>query len=61
LEEDEAIFVGVGKPTYRNSTEPQANVFTCVRKPCHRHWWLMPVVLAIQKAEIRKMADQSQL
>jgi hypothetical protein len=25
-----------------------------------RHWWLMPVILAIQEAEIRKIMIQSQ-
>jgi hypothetical protein len=25
-----------------------------------RHWWLTPVILAIQKAEIRKIMVQSQ-
>jgi hypothetical protein len=26
-----------------------------------RHWWLMPVILAIQEAEIRRIATESQL
>jgi hypothetical protein len=26
-----------------------------------RHWWLMPVILAVQEAEIRRMAVHSQL
>jgi hypothetical protein len=25
-----------------------------------RHWWLMPIILAIEEAEIRRILDQSQ-
>jgi hypothetical protein len=31
-----------------------------LRKSLARHWWLMPVILATQEAEIREIVVQSQ-
>jgi septum formation inhibitor MinC len=47
--------------------QPQNRDFTDLQKiksksinSCAGHWWLTPVILAIQEAEIRKIEVQSQ-
>jgi hypothetical protein len=36
------------------------NVDTCVLAKVSRHWWLTPVILVTQEAEIRRAKVQSQ-
>jgi hypothetical protein len=36
------------------------NVLKINREELAKHWWLMPVILATQKAKIRRIAVQSQ-
>jgi hypothetical protein len=32
----------------------------CIKPPWDQHWWLTPVILATQEAEIRRIAVRSQ-